>query len=105
MTNYNLEMLDRCSGSANRIFDDLRQAFEAGTLDEWIEEEALDIEYTLDGQRNFIGATIYVTLGGPTAWIDTRRQEIVCCWGGQRSTVWLGDVLAGEINERFYDLF
>lgn len=42
---------------------------------------ALDVEFTLDSRKNLIGVTVYVSLGGPTVWIDTRRQEVRCHWG------------------------
>lgn len=43
--------------------------------------EALDVEFTLDSGKNLVGVTLYVALGGPTVWIDTRRQEVRCHWG------------------------
>lgn len=44
-------------------------------------EQALDVEFTLDSRKNLIGVTLYVALGGPTVWIDTRREEVRCHWG------------------------
>lgn len=49
---------------------------------------ALDVEYTLDSRKQLIGVTVYVGLGGPSVWIDTRRNEVRCHWG------W-GDAWAG----------
>lgn len=43
--------------------------------------EALDVEFTLDSRKQLVGVTLYVALGGPTVWIDTRRQEVHCHWG------------------------
>lgn len=43
--------------------------------------EALDVEFTLDSRKQLVGVTLYVALGGPTVWVDTRRQEVRCHWG------------------------
>ncbi len=48
-------------------------------------DDVLDVEYTIDSQREYIGARMYVTLGGPTVYIDTRDQMVRLCWGGERA--------------------
>lgn len=46
--------------------------------------EALDYEYTIDSQRNYKAAKIYVTLGGPNVWIDTAERAVKLAWGTDR---------------------
>ena len=67
--------------------------------------DALDVEYTLDSNRELIGVRLYVTLGGPTAWIDTRNGEAVCAWGGDKESAWIPSEICDEINEYFAELF
>lgn len=42
---------------------------------QWLCDEVLDIEYILDSRKNLIGVTLYLTINGPTIWLDTRRGE------------------------------
>lgn len=66
------------------------------TLEAYI-DDALDVEFTLDSSKRLIGVTLYVAVGGPTCWIDTRRKEIVCAWGTESDNGWAR--LDGEIAE------
>lgn len=45
--------------------------------------EALDIEYQISSDRQYLGANICVAFGGPSIYIDTRK----CCVEGY----WWGD--------------
>lgn len=38
---------------------------------DWLNEEVLDIEYSVDSEKNYKSAEIYLSLGGPACWIDT----------------------------------
>ena len=58
---------------------------------------------TLNSQRELIGVRVYVTLGGPTCWIDTRNGEVVCAWGTDRESAWLASEVCDEINSYFED--
>lgn len=72
------------------------------TLEAYI-DDALDVEFTLDSSKRLIGVTLYVAVGGPTCWIDTRRKEIVCVWGAESDSGWarLDDEIAEAINCHF----
>lgn len=53
---------------------------------ETIEEEftdayTLDANYVIDGRGNMRGAWLYMTLGGPTVWVDTMRGVVRGTWG------------------------
>lgn len=68
-------------------------------------EDALDIEYTLDSRKNLIGVNIYVTLGGPTCWIDTRRSCVVCRWGNEEGIAYFDSDISEEINVYYEGVF
>ena len=36
-------------------------------------EDPLDYEYTIGADGSYLGVRVYVALGGPNVWIDTRR--------------------------------
>lgn len=49
--------------------------------------DALDIEYTIDANFEYVGARIAVALGGPNIYIDTRREIVQGYWGEDKVEV------------------
>ena len=100
-------MKNECTKYAESIRNDLNKLFAGETVEEceslidYLCENALDIEYTLNSQKELIGVRIYVTLGGPTCWIDTRNGEVVCAWGSDKESAWLASEVCEEINSYF----
>lgn len=43
-------------------------------------EGVLDIEYTVNGAGEYLGARVLVAFGGPNIWINTRTQEVEGHW-------------------------
>ncbi|WP_269929117.1 hypothetical protein [Kocuria massiliensis] len=54
---------------------------------------SLDIEYTVSGHGEYLGATVTVTVGGPHVEVDTRRDMVIGYWGGERWSASYEDVL------------
>lgn len=44
--------------------------------------DALDIEYTVSRDVEYLGARVCVAFGGPNIYIDTRNQKVQGYWGG-----------------------
>ena len=42
--------------------------------------DALDIEYTVSSDKQYLGARVLVTCGGPNIWIDTRLKQVQGYW-------------------------
>ncbi|WP_455501194.1 hypothetical protein [Gemmiger sp.] len=61
--------------------------------------DALDTEYILDSMFTLIGVKLYVTLGGPTIWVDTQNNEVVGHWGTEQQTAWVPSEICEEIND------
>ena len=61
--------------------------------------DVLDTEYILDSNFTLIGARLYITLGGPTIYVDTHDNEVVGHWGTEQVTRWLPSEIADEIND------
>ena len=102
------------------IRDDLKQLYDAEYTEEQIEAlqnngeaydvysyvtDCLDVEYTIDSSGNYIGARIYITLGGPTAWIDTRDGYVRGTWGTERAESWIPYEIAEIIDGIFDEMY
>lgn len=102
------------------IADDLRKLYDANPTEEEIEQaeengdaydlysyfnDALDIEYTISGNGDFLGARIAVALGGPNVYVDTRRGEVEGFWGCDRADAWIPSEICDEINYQFEELY
>ena len=68
-------------------------------------EDPLDYEYTIASNGEYLGVRVYVTLGGPNVWIDTRRGEIGGAWGTDRADRWLPSEIADEIDDIFREYY
>lgn len=64
---------------------------------EWL-DGALNIEYTISGCGDYLSARVWVRLGGPNVWIDTRNYEIRGAWGSKRAETWLPSEICNEID-------
>ena len=47
--------------------------------------DALDFEVVLTSQKTVKSIRLYVTLGGPTCYVDTELHAVVCAWGVDRA--------------------
>lgn len=103
-------MKNECRNYAESIRNDINSLYNGETVDgcESLIDylcDALDVEYTFSSQRQLIGVNVYVTLGGPTCWIDTRHGEVVCCWGTDKESAWLASEICDEINSFMAECF
>ena len=48
--------------------------------------DVLDIEYIVNGNREYIGARVLVAFGGPNIWINTRTNTIEGYWWGDKAS-------------------
>jgi hypothetical protein len=48
--------------------------------------DALDIQYIVNGESEYLGARVLVAFGGPNIWIDTSRQLVEGYWWGDSFT-------------------
>lgn len=51
-------------------------------LIDWLNEQ-LEINYIYDSYKRFAGVKIYITLGGPTCWLDTRDCRLYYSYGNE----------------------
>lgn len=67
--------------------------------------DVLDIEYTISSRGDYLGASIWITLGGPNIWIDTRENEIKGRWGSDAVNIWLPSEISNEIDAIFEEYY
>ena len=93
----------------NSIYNDLNEIYEGNATNDDGEQatmydyfaDPLDFEYTIAANGEYLGVRVYVALGGPNVWIDTRRGEIGGAWGSDRADRWLPREICDEIDEIF----
>ena len=67
--------------------------------------DVLDVEYTISSRGDYLGAHIWITLGGPNIWIDTRYNKIKGRWGTDSVDVWLPSEISNEIDSIFEEFY
>jgi len=66
-------------------------------------QDALDIEYIVNGKGEYLGARILVAFGGPNIWVDTRRGMVDGYWWGDRASTSFTDNIG--LDEALADLW
>ena len=78
---------------------------EQGAYKYFEEDDALDIEWTLDYTMQFRGANVAVTLGGPNVYINTFHGSVDLYWGNEEEHAYLSMRCRDELNDYFEELF
>ena len=60
--------------------------------------DALDFSAIVSSQKTIQSVRLYVTLGGPTCYVDTELHAVVCAWGGDRAEYALGWDVCDELE-------
>lgn len=85
-------MNKECKEYAKRVAEEI-EAIYNGTTEEDGEKmslydyvaDALDFSAIVSSQKTIQSIRLYVTLGGPTCYVDTELHSVVCAWGGDRA--------------------
>ena len=100
------EMYNECWEYAKRVAEEI-EVYYNGTVNEDGAEvslydyfaDVLDYEAILTSQKTVKSVRIYVTLGGPTCWIDTEDHAVVCHWGADQAEYPIDWDLCDELEE------
>ena len=57
-----------------------------GDIEEFFQNDVINIQYVVDGTKNYTGALLCVSHVGPSVWIDTLDKKIKGSWGNTTST-------------------
>ena len=91
-------------------YNDLREQFQelksigASNLYEYF-DDYLDVEYTIDSSGEYLGACIWIELGGPNVWVDTRHRVVNLAWGLERAEWGIRSKTADKIDAIFEEHF
>ncbi len=56
-------------------------------------QDALEIEYIVSSKKEYLGARVLVTFGGPNIWINTRTKTVEGYWWSDSATASFQDNL------------
>lgn len=66
-------------------------------------QDALDIEYIVNGRGDYLGARVLVAFGGPNIWVDTRKGIVEGYWWSDKATTEFQDNIG--LNEALAELW
>lgn len=67
-------------------------------------EDALDINYVTNNKKEYKGARILISFGGPNIWIDTDRGVVEGFWGFESAVSEFKDNLdLDDLLEDYFD--
>ena len=96
------EMYNECWEYAKHIAEEIESYYNEGgeeiSMYDYV-ADALDYEVILTSQKTVKSVRIYVTLGGPTCWIDTEKHAVICHWGADRAEYAINWDLCDELEE------
>ena len=72
----------------------------ASNLQEYF-EDCFDVEYTIDRSKELVGVCVWVAVGGPGIWVDTRDRSVKLAWGNERAEWGINIDTANAIEEIF----
>ena len=67
-------------------------------------QDALDIKYTVNSAREYLGARVLITYGGPNTWIDTNTNALEVYWG-DKATRYLPSGFINALDEALEELW
>lgn len=67
--------------------------------------DVLDYEYIINSSFEYVSCKVWITLGGPNVWIDTREKEIKLAWGTDRESLYLDYEICDEIDAYFEEIY
>ena len=67
--------------------------------------DVLDYEFTIDSNKDYKSAKIWITLGGPNVWIDTAERAVKLAWGTDREEYALDWDVCEEIDCIMQDIY
>lgn len=81
--------------------EELENAYNNGELYEYISDSALDVEYTIGSNGNYLGTTFALGLDGSNVYYDTRNSRVEVYWGGEEASVMVDRDVSYELDSFF----
>lgn len=68
-------------------------------------DDVYDIEYRIDGRKEYRSVEVMVAFGGPNIYVDTARQGVFLYWGSTRTEWMLTYNACDEIDDYFEEMY
>ncbi len=74
------------------------------TMEDYV-NNCLDVTYLINRNKEYESVRVYMTLGGPTVYIDTQTSSVIVHWGSQQVEYGLSNEATEQIDNIFSDLY
>ena len=91
--------------SIEKAFKDGNEYYASEELLNWLDEHILDAQFITDVQKSIRDVRLYVTLGGPTVWIDTESKSVQLRWGFESAEYGLDWDLCSALVELYSECY
>ena len=75
------------------------------TLADYLNKNALDINYITDAQKNYKACRILIAYGGPNIYINTFNGKVELFWWNEEAAAFLDDDVIEEIDAYQEEIF
>ena len=91
---------------SSSFIGELKEIEDAGAsnLNEYF-EDCLDIEYTIDSRGDYLGVCVWICIGGPGIWVDTRERAVKLAWGSDRAEAYITSDVVDAIDGIFEEYY
>ena len=72
---------------------------------DYLDEEVLDFEITIDSRCTYQSCKVYLTLGGPTVWIDTANRSLNIAWGTDNDSIYIENAISDWIDMYYEEYY
>lgn len=69
------------------------------------DNEIYNLEYRVDGNKEYRSVEVMIACGGPTIYIDTQKQAIILYWGSDEARYYLSQDTVNLVDEYFEELY
>ena len=87
-----------------KVAKELQDLYDKGNLTEYF-DDVLDLSYLVNSKKEYKSVKVFVTLGGPTCWIDTYTKCVELHWGGETASWGLPIDICDYIDEIFQEIY
>lgn len=77
--------------------------WDSDTLVDYLDDA--EVDYRINSKLEYVGAYIYIELGGATTWIDTYKQTLNSSWGSFKASVYLSFNAIELLNNYFREVY
>ena len=97
-----------------RVAEELEQYINGEIIDDETGEELsiydyfsdiLDFNFIINSDLTYHAVNVYVTLGGPTVWIDTDARCVELRWANEEASYYLNSDIVDAIDEYFEEYY